>query len=190
MSRGTVVDVEHRALLVGVAREAVRAGLSGDGSGLPDLRSVPAPLREPGASFVTLRRRGELLGCIGSMEPHRPLVVDVAHNAAAAAFADPRLPAVTWEDYAEMQVKVSVLGPLETLPVRSRAELAAAVEPGVDGLLVTSRRHRGTFLPSVWEQIPDRGEFLDLLWRKAGMRPGDWPADLVVHRYRTDEFGD
>jgi len=190
MSATVMVDVEHRPVLVGVAREAVRAGLTGDRPAVPDLSELPPPLRTPAATFVTLRRRGELLGCIGTMEPRRPLVLDVAHNAAAAAFADPRLPAVTWEDYAEMAVKISVLGPLEPLPVRSRAELAAALRPGVDGLLVTSGWRRGTFLPSVWEQVTDADEFLTLLWHKAGLRADEWPADLVVHRYRTDEFGD
>ena len=190
MSAPVLVAEAHRPTLVAVAREAVRSGLAGEQPASPELSSVPPALRAPAATFVTLRRRGELLGCIGTMQPRRPLVVDVAHNAAAAAFADPRLPPVTWDDYAEMSVKISVLGPLQLLPVRSRSELARAVRPGIDGLLVTSEGHRGTFLPSVWEQVSDPEEFLTLLWHKAGLQADEWPADLVVHRYRTDEFGD
>lgn len=180
----------EREALVAVSEEAVRARLEHrDPDPPPDAALRSANLLRPGASFVTLRRGADLLGCIGTIEPVRPLVDDVAHNAAAAAFADPRLPAVTPADFEVMSIKVSVLGPLTRLDVADRAELTAAVRPGVDGLLVAARRHRGTFLPSVWEQVPDRHDFLDLLWRKAGLPAHTWPDDLVVWRYRTLEFG-
>jgi len=187
---GTSLTTEERAALIAVAEEAVRAGLEHRvPDPPPDVALRSATLRQPGASFVTLRRGSDLLGCIGTIEPVRPLVEDVALNASAAAFADPRLPAVTPTDFEVMSIKVSVLSPLTRLDVADRAELAAAVVPGVDGLLVAARRHRGTFLPSVWEQVPDRHDFLDLLWRKAGLPPHTWPDDLVVWRYRTLEFG-
>lgn len=183
------VSEEHRRLLLAVADEAVRTALVEHRPNLPEPDTFPEGLREPGACFVTLRCGERLLGCIGSMEPRRPLVLDVAANAVAAAFDDPRMPAVTASDYREMEIKISVLTPLEPLDVRSLDELAAAVRPGIDGLLVTAGPARGTFLPSVWEQLPAVEEFLDHLWVKAGLQAGSWPEGIVVERYGTQEFG-
>ena len=118
------------------------------------------------------------------------MAVGIAQHALGAAFADPRLPAVTVDDYAEMSVKISVLSILEPTAVESFDELAAAVRPGVDGLLVTAGSRRGTLLPSVWEDLPDPAQFLDALWVKAGLSRRSWPTGLAVARYETEEFGD
>jgi AmmeMemoRadiSam system protein A len=183
-------DEALRRWLLELARATVRRALDGDGLVLPDEADVPATAAEPGATFVTLRRDGTLLGCVGSMEPRRALAEDVAANAYAAAFRDPRLPAVTDDDWRHMTIEVSVLGPLERLDVSSRDELRSVLRPEVDGLLVTSGGRRGTFLPSVWHQVRDADEFLDLLWQKAGLRAGSWPPDLAADRYQVDEFDD
>jgi AmmeMemoRadiSam system protein A len=179
-----------RRWLVALARSTVRSALHDGVLRLPDPVDVPADAAGPGAAFVTLRRDGRLLGCIGSTEPVRSLADDVATHAFDAAFRDPRLPSLTLDDWLHMTVDVSVLGPLEALDVHGRDELCAAVRPGIDGLLLTSRRGRGTFLPSVWEQVPTPDRFVDELWRKAGLPRGSWPVDLVVERYQVDEFGD
>ncbi|MFN8039822.1 MAG: AmmeMemoRadiSam system protein A [Acidimicrobiales bacterium] len=181
-------DDDRRALL-DLAVTAIRARLEGQRLQIDHARLSPT-LAAPGASFVTLREGDRLLGCIGTIQPTDPLADDVAHNAEQAAFADPRLPALTPTEFEVMEVKVSVLSPLERLAVRSPAELAAVVVPGADGLLLDSRRAHGTFLPSVWEQLPSVDDFLHHLWRKAGLRPFAWPDDLQVLRYRTLEFGD
>jgi AmmeMemoRadiSam system protein A len=118
------------------------------------------------------------------------LAHDVAANAAGAAFADPRLPAVTRDDFAEMSVKVSVLGPLERLAVGSIDELRSVLHVGTDGLLIIDGRRRATFLPSVWDQAPTVDNFLALLWDKAGLRRAQWPRRLDLYRYETQEFGD
>jgi AmmeMemoRadiSam system protein A len=157
---------------------------------MPDPSDFDAPLQEPRASFVTLERHGQLLGCIGTLVAAEPLVVDVARHALAAAFADPRLPPVTRDDFAEMSVKVSVLTTPEPVPAASFDELVAAVRPGVDGLLVEARRHRATLLPSVWDHVADTDQFLGVLWQKAGLARGAWPAGVAVSRYTTEEFGD
>jgi AmmeMemoRadiSam system protein A len=179
-----------RRWLVALARSTVRGALDDGELRLPDPVEVPVDAAGPGAAFVTLRRDGRLLGCIGSMEPVRSLADDVATHAFDAAFRDPRLPSLTLDDWLHMTVEVSVLGPLEALDVHGRDDLCAALRPRIDGVLLTSRRGRGTFLPSVWEQVPTPDRFLDELWRKAGLRLGSWPADLLVERYRVDEFGE
>jgi AmmeMemoRadiSam system protein A len=179
---------ERHALLV-AAEEAVRARLEHRD---PTRRPVPPAVMEPGATFVTLRMPDDerLLGCVGSMVATRPLVDDVAANAVGSAFADPRLPTLTPAEFEVMEIKISVLGALEPMAVDSFAALLEAVRPGVDGLLIEAGSHRATFLPSVWEQVPDDPQrFLALLWQKAGLRPGTWPRKMTVRRYPTVEFG-
>jgi AmmeMemoRadiSam system protein A len=185
----TSLDPDSRSLALDLAVTAVVVRLRTGRRWLPDLATLPPALREPGACFVTLTRAGALLGCIGTLVPRDALGRDVARNASAAAFDDPRLPAVTLADVAAMDVHVSVLGPLEPLSVCGWDDLRRAVRPGTDGLLVEAPGHRGTLLPSVWRSLPDVEEFLDVLWRKAWLPAGDWPPGLAVHRYRTEEFG-
>lgn len=183
------LDAGRRRQLLDAAEEAIRARLEDRAPTPPALPSDPL-LAAPGASFVTLRSAaGALLGCIGTIEPVRPLIDDVAENAVRAAFADPRLPPLTPGQFPSVQIKVSVLTPLEPLSVTSVADLEATVRPGVDGLLIQAGRHRGTFLPSVWEQVADRRTFLGMLWQKAGLEPDSWPLGLRVWRYGTEEFG-
>jgi AmmeMemoRadiSam system protein A len=184
------LDRAQRRTLLDVATIAVHDALATGRAVVPDATVYEPPLREPRATFVTLERGDDLLGCIGTLEPVRPLVTDVAHNALAAAFADPRLPAVTPNDYAAMSVKVSVLSRPEPLSVWSYPDVVASVRPGVDGLLLEAGRHRSTLLPSVWPKVRDVHEFLDVLWRKAGLSPPLWPAGTTVSRYTTEEFGD
>lgn len=182
------LDQDERDALLDIARSAIAERLGLPTSPATDLEAHPR-LSAPGACFVSLHRDGRLLGCIGSMEPRRALAADVAANALAAAFADPRLPAVTAEDCRSMTVEISVLGPLDPLPAQSAQELGSTVVPGTDGVLISGPGHRGTFLPSVWASLPRREDFLRQLWRKAGLRPFDWPAGLVAFRYRTEQFG-
>lgn len=185
----------QRKKLLNVAREAILSGLDVGHRNTPD-PSEDEALRRPGATFVTLRRNGQLAGCIGTMEPVHSLIDDVSHNAWSAAFADPRLPSVTRADLDILEVSISVLGPLTDLDVDSREELLAAIEPGTDGLLINApgrfgaSAHRATFLPSVWDQLPNPDDFLDHLWRKAGLKPGTWPKGMSIQLYRTIEFGD
>lgn len=155
----------------------------------PEVGELPEALGVPGACFVTLLRHEALLGCIGSLFPRQPLGLDIAHNAAMAAFDDPRLPAVTEADLPEMDVHISVLGTLVPLPVTGWDDLAASVRPRVDGLLIEDEFHRATFLPSVWDSLPEAEAFLLALWRKAGLPPRWWSDSMLVRRYRVEEFG-
>jgi uncharacterized protein len=184
------LDDSTRQWLLELARATVRQALDGAGLVLPHPATTPVTAAAPGAAFVTLRRDARLLGCIGSIEAVRRLAEDVALHAYDAAFRDPRLPAVTDDDWHHMTTEISVLGPLELVRVGGRDELADMIRPGVDGLLISSTEGRGTFLPSVWDQVRDADEFLELLWRKAGLPADRWPQDLVVERYQVDEFDD
>lgn len=171
-----------------IASRAAAAPLGDGRRWLPEVATLPAALARPGASFVTLRAHGDLLGCIGSLVARGPLGVDIAHNAAAAAFDDPRLPPLSPGDVPVADVHVSVLGPLEPLGVTGPGELVRSLRPGVDGVLVETPTHRGTFLPSVWEQLADPADFVAALWRKAGLKPGSWPGGTHVQRYEVEEF--
>jgi AmmeMemoRadiSam system protein A len=178
------VALAEGALLAKLAAAAVGARLTGvEGEPI----EVPPLLAEPGASFVTLERQGALRGCVGTLEAIRPLYEDVQRNA-VRAMHDPRLPAVTVDDWPDLDVKVSVLTAPEPLPVAGRDELLAAVRPGVDGLIITDGPRRATFLPAVWAKLPEPDRFLDALLAKAGLT--GWPEGLAVRRYESIEFRD
>ena len=178
----------ERQLLLDAALAAIEHTLRSGDRPKVDVDRFPERLREQGASFVTLRRGDDLLGCIGTLEPFQPLGVDVVEHAWAAAFADPRFHALGSDEFADFTVEVSVLGPLQWLSVTSLDELRSALRPGEDGLLVVTNGHRATFLPSVWPNVRDVDDFLDLLWRKAGLTPGEWVEGLAAATYQVDHF--
>lgn len=179
------LSTEDGTALTGLAVAAVRHRLlNAVPPGRPD---GPAVLLAPGASFVTLERRGRLRGCIGSLLARRALYLDIVGNA-ERAMTDPRLPPVDTDDWPELDVSVSVLSAPEALPVTGRDELLAALRPGVDGLLLGDGDRRATFLPVVWEKLTAPADFLDHLLAKGGWRPGGWPANLSVSRYTAREF--
>jgi len=181
------LDADDRQALLGCAIEPVGAVLRGEVPRLPELGLLPPRLRCPGAAFTTLEREGALLGCIGTLRAEEPLGQAVARHSLSAAFADPRLPPITVADFEAMSVKVSVLSPMVPVAAGSHAELAAALVPGVDGLLVEAPPGGATFLPSVWTSLPGPEDFLAALWRKAGWQVGHWPRGLRAHRYRAAE---
>jgi len=178
-------DARGRAL-VRLARAAIARQLGRD-----DRVSADAPwLREPGAVFVTLHRQGALRGCIGSLEARRPLREDVEKNARSAAFLDPRFTPLSLRELDDVEVEVSLLSPPEPIRFTDEADLLRQLRPGVDGLILEQGPHRGTFLPQVWEQLPDPAEFLAHLKRKAGL-PADFPtADLRVSRYTVRKWSE
>jgi len=184
-----VYDATERATLLDIAARSIAHGLEYQRPLELDPNVHPEPLRSIRATFVTLERRADLRGCIGVLDAFRPLVVDVAQNAFAAAFADPRFPPLRAAEYPELTLKLSILTPAEPLSFASEAELLAQIRPGVDGLILSDRGWRGTFLPSVWEQLPDPRDFLDHLKRKAGLPMGYWSESLRVARYITESFG-
>ena len=186
-ARGELTPEELDDLLR-VAEESVHRAVRGR-RWLPEPQDHPEAVRRPGATFVTLRRGGRLRGCIGTLEATEPLVVAVADRARAAALADPRFLPVEPGELDGLEVSVSVLSLMEPFPVRSWDELRDALRTGVDGLVVEAGYHRATFLPSVWEDLPDPAAFLDALWRKAGLAPRAWPAGIRSSRYTAQHAG-
>ena len=182
------LTLAERQLLLQVAREAIRSPLEGEKQFHIQLERFPESLREARASFVTINLSGKLRGCIGSLEPHRPLVLDVAHNAQAAAFQDPRFSALTHPEYLAADVHLSVLSIPERIQVASRQALIDQLRPGVDGLIISERGRRATYLPSVWSQLGDPERFVFELRKKAGLSPDGWSNETEVSLYQTEEF--
>lgn len=168
-----------------VARQAIALGLETGCAPALDAGRFEPELRRPGASFVTLRRHAELRGCTGSLEARLPLVEDVARNAWRSASADPRFPPLSPAELDALEISVSVLSPLEPFPVDSERDLLARLRPGVDGLVLREGVHSATFLPSVWESLPEPRAFLDALRQKAGLPRGHWSGALRFERYTT-----
>jgi AmmeMemoRadiSam system protein A len=178
----------NREILRDLARVSIQEGLAHRRPPEVDATEFPAELREHGAAFVTLTTDGRLRGCIGSCSPRRSLVEDVAVNAFAAAFRDPRFPPLTRPELDALEVHLSILTPLEPIAVASREELLEVLRPGVDGLLLEEPPRRSTFLPQVWEMLPEPEAFLEELLLKGGFPRRYWSPELKVHRYQVVEI--
>lgn len=169
-----------------IAREAIAEGLG--------LSAVPERgetwLARPGATFVTLRIEEALRGCIGSVDPRRPLGVDVAANARAAAFSDPRFSPLSQAEFETVRVEVSVLSPRMPLDVTGESDAAARLRPGVDGVYLEYQGRSATFLPQVWESLPDPVEFLAALRDKARLPARFWDPGIRLTRYTVEKYAD
>jgi len=179
------MSAERGATLLAIARGAIAASLGEAG---PNEGHAAGWLEQPGASFVTLLQSGELRGCVGSLCAERPLRADVERNARAAAFRDPRFAPLSRREYPEIEVEVSLLSPLEPIAFASESHALALLRPGVDGVLLEYAGQRGTFLPQVWEQLPEPDAFLAHLKRKAGLPVGFWAAELKLSRYTVRKW--
>jgi AmmeMemoRadiSam system protein A len=180
-------DRHERALLVAIARGAVAATARGASYALPP-EAGRGRLAVPGACFVTLHAGGELRGCIGSIEARRALAADVAANARAAAREDGRFDPIAAAELARVEIHLSLLGPPVALDVASRAELLAALVPGVDGLVLEEAGRRATFLPAVWGQLGDCERFVAHLERKAGFAERSWSPARRAFRYAVESI--
>lgn len=179
---------ECRALLH-IARDAIRGGLSGRRPTVDPAGLTPA-LRRQAATFVTLKIKRALRGCIGTLEAHRFLAVDVAENAFHAAYGDPRFPPLGDGELGVLHVHISVLHPAEPMRFASEADLVRQLRAGVDGLILDDNGRRATFLPAVWESVSDPREFLRQLKLKAGLPADHWSGTVKVLRYTTRSIPD
>lgn len=180
------VPAEAGRTLVEIARGAIANGLGL--SSVPVRRNHLPWLLQPGATFVTLTKEGQLRGCIGSLAASRPLGQDVASNARAAAFEDPRFPKLSREEWPRCAVEVSLLSAPKGMAFADDADLCAQLRPGEDGVILECDGRRATFLPQVWEVLPDRREFLQALLAKAGLPPDTRLARCRISRYRVAKF--
>ena len=171
-------------VLLRLARTAIRGALGND----PSFAMHAHWLREPAAVFVTLKKDGQLRGCIGSLEAHRSLVEDVRENAVAAALRDPRFPPVTQEELERLTIEISLLTAPREMKFSSQEDALAQLKPGIDGLIFESGGRRSTFLPQVWEDLPEPRDFLGQLKQKAGFARDYWAADIRLSRYGAIKF--
>ena len=183
------LTAEERETLLRLAREALREGVSGHP--LPALKpdSLSPALRADGASFVTLTIGGQLRGCIGALEPYQPLAQDVREHVIAAALEDPRFPPVSPQEVDRIEIEISRLTFPQDLSYKDPQDLLSRLRPHLDGVTLRDGFRRATFLPQVWEKIPDKEEFLDNLCYKMGEAPDTWRRKhLDVQVYQVEEF--
>lgn len=179
-------DEVKGTLLISLARAAIEAEL---GTNTLDRPGEPW-LDESAATFVTLEKKDQLRGCIGTIEPFRSLFDDVTDNARAAAFRDPRFQPVRVDEWPSICVEVSVLTPLTELVVGSEQELFEKLEPTIHGLVLKQGYRQATFLPSVWDQLPEPRDFVAQLKKKAGIAPSHWSDDMLVFTYTVDKYAE
>ena len=179
-----MIEAGQGIILLALARGAIAERL-GLGNGVAANGDW---LDEPGATFVTLMRYGQLRGCIGSLEAQRELRDDVRFNAVSAAFRDPRFAPLTPEEFTDTQVEVSLLSPQSPIAFESEADVLRQLRPGIDGVVLEYGLRRGTFLPQVWEQLPQPEEFLAHLKAKAGLPANFWDAGIRLSRYSVTKW--
>jgi uncharacterized protein len=175
---------EQGKVLLPIARAAISSALN-----LPRTADERAPwLAEHGACFVTLTRHGELRGCIGSLQAHRPLLADVKINAVSAALRDPRFVPLSVAELDITRVEISLLSPAEAMTFRDEADALAQLRPQVDGVIFEYSHYRSTFLPQVWEQLPQPREFMAHLKHKAGLPVDFWAEGVKLSRYGVEKW--
>lgn len=178
----------HKDVLLSVAKSSIREGLKTGRAFKVETEGYPAQLLELRATFVTLTYDERLRGCIGRLQAEKPLVADVAENAFAAAFRDPRFPPVNREELSGLKIHISILTPSEPVFFQTEEDLISQLKPGVDGLILEVGVRRGTFLPSVWGTLSQPKQFLRHLKEKAGLAQDYWSDQIRIFRYRTEEF--
>jgi AmmeMemoRadiSam system protein A len=170
--------------LLSIARAAISTAL-----GRPLIATEDALwLQQPGASFVTLTQHEQLRGCIGSLQAHRSLLIDVKSNAVAAALHDPRFAPLTLTELAQTGIEVSLLSPMQALRFDSESDALAQLRAGIDGVVFEFERYRSTFLPQVWEQLPSVREFMAHLKSKAGLPGNFWDPEVRLQRYTVSKY--
>ncbi len=184
-----LLTLTERQTLLGIARAAVEHAAQGKTSPAVQLAGLPPALQADGASFVTLTRHGDLRGCIGALQAYQPLAVDVQEHAVAAATQDFRFMPVQPGELAEITIEISRLTTPVPLVYTDPQDLIRKLRPRVDGVILQDGARRATFLPQVWEQIPQPERFLEHLCQKMGVHSQAWRSKhLDVHIYQVEEF--
>jgi AmmeMemoRadiSam system protein A len=177
-------------ILLKLARSAIAAVLFKDLEVIRPKEASPA-LKEKRGCFVTLHKKGALRGCIGTIEPVRPLFSNVEENAVSSAFKDPRFPPVTPDELPEIEIEISILTVPKILEFDNGKDLLVKLKPGVHGVILSQDWRSATFLPQVWEQLPNKREFLENLCLKGGMKRNCWEnSETVVKVYEVEHFSE
>ena len=176
--------------MLGIARKSISGSRRAAHDAHAGQSALSPALAVPRAVFVTLTLEGALRGCIGSMTPEYALARAVAESAFSAAFHDPRFPPLERSEQPEVSIEISVLSDLQEIQPADRQSLLAQLRPGLDGLLLEEGRHRSTFLPQVWEQLPEPEQFLQQLLLKAGLPRDHWSDSLRFQYYSTLSFSE
>ena len=184
------INQSDRNVLLDTARSSIQHGLDFGRALEVNASYYPETLQAERACFVTLQLAGELRGCIGHLQAVQPLINDVAENAWAAAFQDSRFAPLSRAEFPGLEIHISILSPPQAMSFSSQEDLLAQIRPGVDGLILEDGYRRGTFLPSVWESLPEAREFLDHLKLKAGLPANYWSDKIRVSRYTSESITD
>jgi AmmeMemoRadiSam system protein A len=180
---------EERLLLLQIARNAVESAVNGQELPELEISAMPLHLQEQGASFVTLTLEGNLRGCIGALQASQSLALDVQEHAVAAAMEDYRFKPVLTEEVGRIEIEISRLSPSKELEYSNPNELLSRLRPGVDGVVLRHGFQRATFLPQVWEKVPDTADFLTQLCYKMGALGDLWKREHIqVSIYQVEEF--
>lgn len=180
---------EEKDILLKIARTAIQNALEGYPNKPIQVGELTEHLKEPGATFVTLTKNGELRGCIGTLEPYLPLYEDVREHAIAAALNDYRFPPVQPSELPLINIEISRLTPPQPLSYENPDELVHKLRPNIDGVVLQDGMQKATFLPQVWEKLPFPEEFLNHLCIKMGSPMDLWRRKkLQVFTYQVEEF--
>lgn len=175
--------------LIALARKTIEAELLGAGTPEEEGMDIPPKFHDKRGTFVTLTMNGGLRGCIGHIIPSESIWEGVKKNALNAAFEDPRFRPLTAEELERVRVEVSILSDPRPLPYETPEDLLNKLKPGVDGVIIRKGMRQSTFLPQVWEQLPDKNEFLTHLCLKAGLDGDAWRKEpLEVFTYKVQAF--
>lgn len=169
-----VIDVCKKSILAGLNKEGLK------------LNSIPAVFKGLGACFVTLEKNNDLRGCIGSIIAHRPLIDDLVKNAQSSAFLDSRFQPLKKDEFQSLSIDVSLLSTPEKMEFKDETDLLAQIKPFIDGIIIKDGNYQAVYLPSVWEQLPEKEVFLGSLKIKAGMPPKHFSDTFEAYRFKTE----
>lgn len=179
------LTASEEIILLTIANESIKYGLQHHKPGVVMVSKLPAIFHHRCATFVTIYINNQLRGCIGSLEPRYSVAEDVMRNAFASAFKDPRFPPLNVNEFKDIKLEISLLGPLQPMQFESEENLIAQLQPGKDGILLADAKYRAVFLPLVWEKLPDPKSFIQALKQKAGMPADYWSNSMQAWRFFT-----
>lgn len=185
------ISKSEKEYLLKLARKALEVYFETGKEISIDVKEVPIGLKDGAATFVTLTINGELRGCIGKLEADQPLYKDVIGNVYLAAFSDSRFDPLTHDELGLINIEISILTKPEILTYSSPEDLFMKISKTKPGLIIKSGYYQATFLPQVWEDLPDADKFLNHLCQKAGLNQYYWKNyKLEVFQYSVIHFAE